>query len=180
MPNWCQNRVTFTHPNPELIARIKTGFLNSRLFSEFLPCPKELTEHESPNRDEVLAACFMEKYGAPDWYTWQVNNWGCKWDIDGNSGDLEEIMENKIRIHFDTPWSPPIKFFQHLVDLDSDISIQAYYYEPGMCIAGTFDSQNGDNWVDYSEWTPDEVAEKIPEIDKIFSISEMLDLLEQE
>jgi hypothetical protein len=63
MPNWCSCRATITGPAP-VIAEI-TDILNqdpdSPLFNWMVPQPR--FENDS------------------DWYDWNVNNWGTKWDI---------------------------------------------------------------------------------------------------
>lgn len=50
-------------------------------------------------------------------------------------------------IHFQTKWSPPIEFYQWLLD-EGCLDIYADYSEPGSCIYGKFDM----NWHDERSW----------------------------
>lgn len=149
MPNWCCNSVTFTHEDPEQITRMKEAFLNDRLFSEFVPNPAG------------------EK--SDDWYSFNVANWGTKWDTGGY--DISAITENSITLLFDTAWSPPVVFYEALVE--DGWGVDGYYYEPGMNFCGHF----VDGVDEYYEIpaTSDEVVEEIPsDIDECFSISEQM------
>jgi len=173
MPNWCANRVTVTHKDPDCIQRVKKGFLGEGLFKEFLPCPAELHEHTSPEQDEKRAAKLTKKYGAPDWYTWQSNNWGVKWDVSGDDGFVDNETANSIDLQFDSAWGPPITFFEYMVE--QGFEVKAYFYEPGMQFAGTFTNEEGEDTADYGEWTPAQIREYIPELDERFCISEQVE-----
>lgn len=149
MPNWCMNSVTFGHEDPAEITRMKEAFLNDRLLSEFVP---------NPAGDN-----------AEDWYSFNISNWGTKWDTGGS--DISALETNSITLLFDTAWSPPIAFYEALVE--DGWEVHGYYYEPGMNFCGRFD--NGID--DYFEIpaTSDEVIEEIPsDIDECFSISEQM------
>ena len=50
----------------------------------------------------------IQKYGYADWYGWQTNSWGTKW----NAYSQHEISENVIR--FDTAWSTPFPLIRTL------------------------------------------------------------------
>ena len=56
MPNWCSNSVTISGDKDQ-IDKFES-FLNEKngkeWFDFFLPCPKELTEVDSPNREEKI------------------------------------------------------------------------------------------------------------------------------
>jgi hypothetical protein len=121
MPNWCFNTVTFTHDDPVMINRIESGFKRSDdhgLFSEFLPVPEGYSES-----------------GA--WYGWCNANWGTKWDVsEADCNYIEDRSENSIRLYFETAWSPPIEFYEKLLELG--FSISAYYFEPGMGFVGSW------------------------------------------
>ena len=122
MPNWCFNIVTFTHDDPAMINRIESGFKREGdhgLFSEFFPLPEG-----------------HEQSGA--WYNWCSANWGTKWDISESNGNyIEDRTENSIRLYFDSAWSPPIEFYQSMLELGFGIS--AYYFEPGIGFVGAWE-----------------------------------------
>lgn len=125
MPNWCDNMVTISHNskcNIDIIeATLKSD--DPQLFQTILPMP----DSESEN-----------------WYSWNCEHWGSKWDasiIDWNRTD-----DNELWISFQSAWSPPMALydFMHLNGYD----VQAVYNEPGMGFAGTY--QDGNN--DYYEY----------------------------
>ena len=181
MPNWCNNTVEITHEDPAMIERVRKAFNDGGLLSELIPCPAELHEHESPIRDTDLAKRFLEQYGATDWYNWQVQNWGTKWDIgaDGNPAvDLGTDFGKGLILGFDSAWSPPINAYEKLTEMG--FTIKAYYYEPGMCFAGIWEDGN-DEFYDYSSMNSEQVAEEFPsELDEMFCISESMAEYEEE
>lgn len=194
MPNWCNNFATFTHANPEMIARLIKGFKGDGLFSEFDPCPKDLKEtfaghYGNPEKDAELAVKQQEnvkKYGAKDWYEWQVSNWGTKWDVaeSDNSGVTARIVEQSddgktVKLGFDTAWSPPLRFYELLTG-EFDFHVEAYYYESGCAFCGYWSSDGDD---DTYEIVPDSdwVKKHIPgAIDRCFAISENMEIWEEE
>ena len=133
----------------KFIAGCKTG-----LFTEFLPIP----EDEKDN-----------------WYMWCVENWGSKWDVDNVPVEVENGI---VTANFDTAWSPPIAFFEHLIELGFEVT--AYYYEPGMAFCGVFNALGNDHY-EISGLSSDEVMETIPEeLDERFCISSQLRDSEEE
>ena len=126
-----------------------------------MPCPDELRNEQAPYRGDN-AEQLMEKYGATDWYNWCVNNWGSKWDIGGDDEYLiDEVDTNTVRVSFDSAWAPPIAFYEHLASIG--FNVEAMYYEPGMCFAGTVTSSDGEIFDDYYEYSDLESLDDIPE-----------------
>jgi len=113
MPNWCMNNLKIEGNGEkmlELLEFIKND--NGEMtFEKFMPCPKELEESPAPNNDEDKAKEFEKKYGAADWYHWRLQNWGCKWDASESTfwKDGDDWF-----VQFQTPWGPPINFFDKL------------------------------------------------------------------
>lgn len=113
MPNWCENRVTFDHEDPKERERLVRAVKSETLFNEFVPNPEG------------------------EWdYGWSVENWGTKWEA--NFYDYDPVIDedNSIYIDFDTAWSPPIEFYNAM--LESGWDIAATYYEPGMSFVGSY------------------------------------------
>ena len=156
MPNWCSNSTTFKHDDPEQIERLKTAFLEDKLFTEFAPPPADIGE---------------------DWYHWCIENWGTKWDVNGSDDGVVDIKENEITIYFDTAWSPPLEFYIALEHLG--FTVEGYYYEPGMCFVGKWD-ENGDNCYEIPE-SPEAIAEVIPsDIEQTFNLIENAEMWQEE
>lgn len=178
MPNWCNNYIEIKHADTAMIERVNKAFNDGGLLNEFIPCPAELHEHEAPIRDEALAKRFLEQYGATDWYNWQVQNWGTKWDIGADGMAATDLDTGGLGLSFDSAWAPPIQAYTVLEQLGFEI--KAYYYEPGMCFAGIYEAGEDDCY-EYGEMTSDEVAESFPkELDEMFCISESMAEYEEE
>jgi len=183
MPNWCNNDITLTHKDPAMINRAMKAMAEGKFLQEFIPCPKELHEtvagHLGDGYEQELNQFKMElncKYfGHKDWYDWQVNNWGTKWDIGGDDGLMQRIDPNTMQASFDSAWAPPCQAYEKLIELG--FYIKAYYNEPGMAFCGVWegDTENGffDDYCEYSGETSKTVREAIgAELDDYYCISE--------
>lgn len=170
MPNWCYNSATFSHNDKSKIDALEEQLKNNGdLFNSLRPMPEELRETTSPNSNEEQVKTLTEKYGAGDWYSWAVNNWGTKWDASIGNWERDE---DSIYVNFDTAWAPPIELYNYLTEQGWDIN--ANYNEPGMCFAGIY-SDGEDDYYEYSDMTADEVAECLPtELDEAYGISECI------
>ena len=67
------------------------------------------------------------------WYNWRVANWGTKWDCYDLTIDEDE---QELTLSFNTAWSPPEEICHALKEKYEDASIQWFYDEPGMEVAG--------------------------------------------
>jgi len=58
----------------------------------------------------------FESTGYHDWYTWNLDNWGVKWDASNcKSKELSDF--NTIIFEFDSPWGTPEQFIRELSKL---------------------------------------------------------------
>ena len=132
MPNWCNNSLSVSHEDPAMMAKFAEGVREGNLFATFLPMPTELDGTVSPSEPN---AALVEKYGASDWYTWNCDNWGTKWDVSAGEFELDE--DNKSGSGwFETAWSPPLAAYYKLQEIG--FKIDAFYSEPGMGFCGTW------------------------------------------
>lgn len=123
MPNWCSNTFTISHEDPAQMQRLVEAFKAERFFNEFVPNP------------------------AGEWeYSWSLENWGTKWDA--NVGDIDVDENNVAQGWFDTAWAPPIKFYEQLAE--QGFKIDATFMEAGMCFAGTWDNESGEDYYEYN------------------------------
>lgn len=186
MPNWCNNNVTFKHKDLAEIKRMIGAFANGKLMQEFYPCPEDLNitagtvgAPDSPEQIELAAKeqANREKYGFANWYDWCVTHWGTKWDVDGSEG-YTQLDDNTVSVYFDSAWSPPLGFYEHMTE-ELGWFIEAYYYESGMGFAGKWINGEDEEYAieGDSKW----VLENIPsEIDEMFQISADMEIWEQE
>jgi hypothetical protein len=85
---------------------------------------------------------------------------------------ITEDGPNALRMSFYSAWAPPVNAMQKF--MDQGFRVKLIYWESGMCFAGLFD-ENGDDYLDYTDMTADEIAETInSEIDECMCIVENL------
>lgn len=163
MPNWCLNCVNISHADKAMMDRLGDAVNENGkgLFMEFFPTPKKLTEMTAPITGDDAKANIAE-FGASDWYHWNVENWGTKWDA--TVTDFDRLTENEAFLTFDTAWGPPVTFYEKMTALG--FKIDALYSETDMCFAGTWNEESGDNCYEYDfsdpNWDdgmPDEVKD---------------------
>lgn len=183
MPNWCSNVVTLVHKDRIMISRAVKSAQKDALLNEFVPVPQALVDTtEGSYGDKLEQARLMalregnvKTYGYSSWYDFAIGEWGCKWDI-SNGGDDYKIkkVDNgySVMLYFDTAWSPPIDFYNKLVELEFEVS--AMYHEPGVNFCGRYyDGQ--DEIYDLTTLSSEAVKEQLPaELDNAFGISEQL------
>ena len=145
MPNWCDNAVTLRHEDKskidglaaELDKKNEQGHWNNAPLNHLRPRP----ESEEEN-----------------WYDWNINHWGTKWDA--SVIDWERRDDNEIWISFESAWSPPTTLYEYLVE--EGWEVDAIYQEPGMGYAGQFTTDGGDDYYEYDISNPESI-EELPE-----------------
>ena len=117
MPNWCSNRATITGPAPVIDEiKLKLDQDNPELLAWMVP---------QPNFE-----------GDQDWYQWNINNWGTKWDI--SDVYIDNAAEpDTIEFSFSTAWAPPVEAFHTWAMSDGRVQFSLEYWEPGCGFVGT-------------------------------------------
>jgi asparagine synthetase A len=145
MPNWCSNEVQFDG-SEEDIAKFKEECFSDHKgeavldFSKVLPEP----DYDKPKKDGTHNDGVQTELHSvmPDWWNWRNDNWGTKWNlVPTHDGDLTayttiEDSEDFIQLEFDTAWSPPNGIYEAIVDKYPDISVNWFYREDGVQMAG--------------------------------------------
>ena len=164
MPNWCYNKITITGEKED-IDRFN-DFLTEKdgedWFDFFLPCPQELKDVGNVSFHEKQNEQLVEKYGHSDWYSWSIENWGCKW----NCSALNVVREDDetISFSFDSPWAPPTSLYQRIANGEfGEFNVTASYLEEGMGFVGRFED-GFDESFEYSDlesldFIPDDIVE---------------------
>ena len=133
MPNHCYNKISIYGDEASKIASELKSEDTVFDFSKVLPEPNyEEVEVKStfPKEDE------KDNFRMPKWWDWRVQNWGTKWNSYDDS--VEIIDDETVEYTFNTAWSPPEPVIEKLREQYPDVSITAFYDEPGMEIAGYY------------------------------------------
>jgi len=187
MPNWCNNYLVLEHEDPAMIERAKKAFAEGKLLEEFCPVPSSLHvvagrvgDDTDPKQIELEAqeAANIATHGYANWYDYCVNEWGTKWDVGGEGDQASQDSPTDLRMNFDSAWAPPIAAMEKFQDLG--FKVKLVYWESGMCFCGIYD-ENGDDYLDYSDMTADELDKAInDEVDECMCIVENLRMWEED
>lgn len=158
MPNWCNNTLTISHEDADVIDNLMAQVRadgDGRLFQHIKPMPEELRDTTSPS-------------DSPNWYDWSCQNWGTKWDACHMSWN--QLDEHTVAFDFDTAWSPPFGVYEELAE--QGFEVEAYYVEYGVMFAGEWHCDaDGDITDDFS----DDISEYVPQgVDEVFNVTEQL------
>jgi hypothetical protein len=178
MPNWCDNNLTLEHEDPAMIKRAYDALERGEFLNEFIPVPEDLKitagylgDGDEQKELERKTAENREKYGYGNWYDFQVNEWGTKWDV-GGDGQSDIHPDGKmLHTSFDSAWSPPVNAYYKLEELG--FTVNAMYYEGGMCYAGQF-TDGCDQEISIEGLSADDIERDHPELDECFGISESI------
>lgn len=80
-------------------------------FAKIVPQPDNLFTDNLGSKEREQCA----REGRPNWYDWQCDNWGTKWNAYSQS--LLERDTYTVKIQFDTAWSPPTPVIEALEKL---------------------------------------------------------------
>lgn len=160
MPNWVFNSLCVSG-EPESITKLKEQLnksfttshdewvseTNSHVKKEFhyanpiiafrnIIAPTDLEAYHKP---PTFRATFQEMLNGAgnDWYSWNIRNWGTKWDVavyDNEEYSDTEIMDEGsgfIIYKFNTAWSPPFPVIQKLSKQYPDLLVDLEYEEEG-------------------------------------------------
>lgn len=136
MPNWCDNRMTLRNINVAKIDALEA----------------ELSKKNDQGRSMAQPFNHLRPNPSGEWqYDWSCTNWGTKWDAD--IIDWERTDVNEIILYCNTAWSPPIALYDYLTE--EGWSVDAAYHECGMCYAGLYTSEGGDDYYEYDRTDKD-------------------------
>jgi|SRR5210317_741310 len=134
MPNWTYNNVQFVGKTEDSVKQLK-DLLKSKDndfdFNNIIPMPLALmetvsgSENAKPEWQKKQSQKLISKYGADNWYSWSIENWGTKW----NACDTNvELNKNVLSYTFDTAWDAPREIAKALLHMRNtilkDISIE--------------------------------------------------------
>ena len=161
MPNWCNNTITIRGDANKLKSIWDEAQKQQGLLAAMVPQPEDMFHG---NLGEAERAECVEK-GIPNWYDWNVSNWGTKWDV-GLEGLEYTVLEDgsaEISGWFDSAWSPPIEALNTFSEANEDLSVECFYLETGMCFVGCWDSDGGDDYYEYADCNSNDVRDVVPD-----------------
>lgn len=144
MPNWSSNDLIVTGPNTEL-QRFKKQAAEYKETEE-PPLPPEATTKEIAERlaDEMTqeehkhVLTFTAFHPMPkhekNWYDWNCENWGTKWDA--SDASIVKETSRSIQYYFDTAWAPPIPIIEKMSKQFPKLKFTLKFYEGGMGFQG--------------------------------------------
>ncbi len=138
MPNWVTNTLTIT-ASPEVIAQMKAQL--SAPFEQthynFIKDTTETVKVEQPfsfwniikptNLDAYHDAKDKPQEGPDHWYSWNLRNWGTKWDV--RDVTMYEKNDTELSFGFDTAWSPPVTAIETLAEQYPSATLKLDYTE---------------------------------------------------
>lgn len=109
-------------------------------------------------------------YGYESWYEFRIDKWGTKWDTYDCSVSIVNIPGGKfsLGVSFQTAWSPPLEYYNKLIENEYVESVEAYYAEPGMAFCWSWVDWDSlqDEWPSgfYSNWLWESIFSETQEL----------------
>lgn len=138
---------------PMLIAKLEAE-LETATGDDKLLVKSQLEEAKKPIKVPELIPCangtekdrkaLIKKYGTDNWYDWNVNNWGTKWDCDSQEQGYDTDNETYFAVNFNSAWSPPMGWFAKVVSMFPTLKFKLTYMETGCWFAGVAFGQDGE------------------------------------
>ncbi len=188
MPNWCENIATFSHKDKEVLSKLANAFIQCNPFNTFVPIPDGYRAVEatySPNEDELKEyekrrEELKQRYGYTTSYDFACGEWGTKWEPSCEIEQINIVTTTSgntdcytFSVNFYSAWTPPIEFYQHLID-DYGFDVDAHYFEGGLVFAGSFDS-NGSDYYEFNS------LEELPYyLIELFSLQDEIERIREE
>lgn len=160
MPNWCYNKVHIT--GDDLASLI--DFITRKIretggdfsFEWIVPPPVPPVAQPRPTLDDlsltktaedlrnVLEAMQQPAEAAFDWYNWNIQNWGTKWDADNPKLKVDPDAPPKyVTLRFETAWSPSLSVTQQFSVMFPTAVFEHTYGEPGCDFSGCATYEDG-------------------------------------
>lgn len=138
MPNWCTNKLIVTGRSLDVWDFYTENSKDTRIdFNKSVPQPK------FENKD--------------DWYEWNIENWGTKWQPFTQTTHLE-LNENRnghLVIYFETAWSPPMKWWKTIVEKYPRLDFKIEYFDDSLEWKGVCETKDGNIVLDEFISTPE-------------------------
>jgi hypothetical protein len=139
MPNWCQNLLVISGSEADV--------------QKF-----ELANYKDAQTLTFSAAVPMPESKQDDWYNWNCEHWGTKWDAtdvkinrDQEQGWLKDEDDVHLSYRFSTAWSDPDQWFERMAPQWPDLKFLLNYVELGCDFSGQHYKEKGSTITSASE-----------------------------
>ena len=110
-------------------------------FHALYPVPEEFRCFPYDDRRAVELGELIGQERPYGGYHWEGAHWGCKWGA--CESELVHKEDNFLQYEFDTPWGPPVQFFEKITEDWPTLSFELNYEEPGMGFKGEIHWDDG-------------------------------------
>lgn len=118
--------------------QIDTGEIDECVlsFEGTIPMPTELdgtvsgSDSAKPEWQKKRSKEFIVKYGADNWYDFNVRNWGTKWNA-YDIGDIQHNDDGSLTYRFDTAWSPPGIWLEKTAEMFPSLTFEDAWKDEG-------------------------------------------------
>lgn len=166
LPNWIENVLTVKGETEDLLMFLDKHLIGSWFkFDTVIPqpvtreeCPKEYLvsdEIESRRLKEDPPMSYPGDKTWFDWYNWNRDKWGCKWESEGFNPISKDMIKSEkiteIALKFTTAWTAPIPVVKALSVLYPRLGFILEYYSFESMVTGTA-YLNGDDEFVFEEY----------------------------
>ena len=135
MPNWFESRIDITGKRED-VRKFVENVKGSKTydtedyefdFNHFIPQPSNIFRGSISVREEKI---FTEK-GIPNWYDWNRENWGTKWNSNLHSSDCS-VDHNLHYVHtynMSTAWADPRPILHKMIEMYPHLEFEIEGYE---------------------------------------------------
>lgn len=157
MPNWVYNSIVIEGKKADLkkfldkAKHIDEGGVHDFSFWNFVTPPVDhLEEYHADNgwtKDPNTGEMVQSGNTPFNWYNWNIDNWGTKWDACEVS---TEFIEGSLLVQFSTAWDKPDPVFEAMTEQHPELSFD-FEWEEEQGWGGKALGQNGiytntENW----------------------------------
>ena len=137
MPNYTRNKLIVTGLSED-VERFVDHIGQTMDFEKIIPPPANMFREDLGEKERKEC---VEK-GIPNWYDWQREHWGTKW----NASDCEEVILTHFEhtsyaeaiYRFDTAWSTPEPVIRRIIEDWPELEIDGGYIDEGYEFCGSF------------------------------------------
>jgi hypothetical protein len=129
MPNWCTNSLSVSAKKSDDLMRFLEKVSG--------------TNENGEKVDFTFATLVPQPQDEEDWYNWNINNWGTKWDVGDSYISIDDEKLNAY-ISFDTAWSPPVEWLEKVIPMFPELNFRLKYFEGGVGFAGVLEGEEGE------------------------------------